>query len=98
VEICSEDVNEYLQTTSGQPFSGKDFRTWAGTALAAIALDQMEVVDSKAPAKKKVITTVEAVARMLGNTAAICRKVLYPSRDYHQIYGWKISSNPPGQS
>jgi DNA topoisomerase-1 len=52
VEICSEDVNEYLQTISGQPFTAKDFRTWAGTVLAAIALDQMEVVDSKAAAKK----------------------------------------------
>jgi DNA topoisomerase-1 len=52
VEICSEDVNEYRQTISGQPFTAKDFRTWAGTVLAAIALDQIEVVDSKAAAKK----------------------------------------------
>jgi DNA topoisomerase-1 len=51
-----------------------DFRTWAGTVLAAIALGQMEEVDSKAAAKKNVLTAVEAVARMLGNTAAICRK------------------------
>jgi DNA topoisomerase I len=73
-EVCSEDVNEYIQTISGQPFTAKDFRTWAGTVLAAIALGQMEEVDSKAAAKKNVITAVEAVARMLGNTAAICRK------------------------
>ena len=72
--ICSEDVNEYLQSISGEPFTAKDFRTWAGTVLAAIALSQMEEVDSKAAAKKNVITAVEAVARMLGNTAAICRK------------------------
>jgi DNA topoisomerase-1 len=52
VEIWSEDVNEYLQTISGQPFTAKDFRTWAGTVLATIALGQMEVVDSKAAAKK----------------------------------------------
>jgi DNA topoisomerase-1 len=73
-EVCSEDVNEYIQAISGQPFTAKDFRTWAGTVLAAIALGQMEEVDSKAAAKKNVITAVEAVARMLGNTAAICRK------------------------
>jgi DNA topoisomerase-1 len=73
-EVCSEDVNDYLQAISGQPFTAKDFRTWAGTVLAAIALGQMEEVDSKAAAKKNVITAVEAVARMLGNTAAICRK------------------------
>jgi DNA topoisomerase-1 len=64
--ICSEDVNEYLQSISGEPFTAKDFRTWAGTVLAAIALSQMEEVDSKAAAKKNVITAVEAVARMLG--------------------------------
>jgi DNA topoisomerase I len=72
--INSEDVNEYLNAISGQPFTAKDFRTWAGTVLAAIALGQMEEVDSKAAAKKNVITAVEAIARMLGNTAAICRK------------------------
>jgi DNA topoisomerase-1 len=74
VEIGSEDVNAYLQDISGQSFSAKDFRTWAGTVLAAIALGQMEAVDSKAAAKKNVVTAVEAVARMLGNTAAICKK------------------------
>jgi DNA topoisomerase I len=74
VEIGSEDVNEYLQSISNQPFTAKDFRTWAGTVLAAIALSQMEQVDSKAAAKKNVVTAVEAVSRMLGNTAAICRK------------------------
>ncbi|MBV8378740.1 MAG: DNA topoisomerase IB [Verrucomicrobia bacterium] len=72
--VCSDDVNEYLQSITGQPFSAKDFRTWAGTVLAAIALNQMEEVDSKAAAKKNVVTAVAAVSRMLGNTAAICRK------------------------
>ena len=73
-EVCSEDVNEYLHAISGHPFTAKDFRTWAGTVLAAIALGQMEEVDGTAAAKKNVIAAVEAVARMLGNTAAICRK------------------------
>jgi len=72
--ICSDDVNDYLQAISGEPFSAKDFRTWAGTVLAAIALNQMEEVDSKAAAKRNVVTAVAAVSRMLGNTAAICRK------------------------
>lgn len=74
VEIGSEDVNEYLQSISNQPFTAKDFRTWAGTVLAAIALRQMEEVDSEAAAKKNVVKAVEAVSRLLGNTAAICRK------------------------
>jgi DNA topoisomerase-1 len=72
--ICSDDVNDYLRAISGQPFSAKDFRTWAGTVLAAIALNQMEEVDNKAAAKRNVVTAVAAVSRMLGNTAAICRK------------------------
>lgn len=74
VPIGSEDVNEYLQKISGQPFTAKDFRTWAGTVLAAIALGKMEEVDSQTMAKRNVVTAIEAVAGMLGNTAAICRK------------------------
>ncbi|HEY4784061.1 MAG TPA: DNA topoisomerase IB [Chthoniobacterales bacterium] len=74
IPIASEDVNDYLQTISGQPFTAKDFRTWAGTVLAAIALGKMEEVDSQAIAKRNVVTAIEAVAGMLGNTVAICRK------------------------
>ena len=74
IPIASEDVNDYLQTISGQPFTAKDFRTWAGTVLAAIALGKMEEVDSQAMAKRNVVTAIEAVAGMLGNTVAICRK------------------------
>ena len=76
-EICSirsEDVNNYLQRIAGQSFTAKDFRTWAGTVLAAIALGKLEEVDSQAIAKKNVVTAIEAVARLLGNTVAICRK------------------------
>jgi DNA topoisomerase I len=72
--VESEDVNNYLQAITGQPFTAKDFRTWAGTVLAAIALSKMEEVDSQAIAKKNVVTAIEAVARLLGNTVAICRK------------------------
>jgi DNA topoisomerase I len=72
--IGSEDVNEYLQAICGQPFTAKDFRTWAGTVLAAIALHKMEAVDSKSVAKKNVVTAIEAVSKLLGNTPAICRK------------------------
>jgi DNA topoisomerase I len=72
--IESEDVNEYLHGITGQPFTAKDFRTWAGTVLAAIALGKMEEVDSQAMAKKNVVKAIEAVARLLGNTIAICRK------------------------
>jgi DNA topoisomerase-1 len=72
--IASEDVNDYLQRITGQPFTAKDFRTWAGTVLAAIALGKMEEVDSQTLAKRNIVTAIEAVARLLGNTVVICRK------------------------
>jgi DNA topoisomerase-1 len=72
--IGSEDVNDYLQRITSRPFTAKDFRTWAGTVLAAIALGKMEEVDSQTLAKRNILTAIEAVARLLGNTVAICRK------------------------
>ncbi|HET9378982.1 MAG TPA: DNA topoisomerase IB [Chthoniobacterales bacterium] len=72
--IASEDVNDYLQRITGQPFTAKDFRTWAGTVLAALALGKMEEVDSQTLAKRNIVAAIEAVARLLGNTVAICRK------------------------
>lgn len=72
--IRSQDVNEYLRDITGEEFSAKDFRTWAGTVLAAFALQEFESVDSKAAAKRNVTRAIERVAARLGNTTAICRK------------------------
>jgi DNA topoisomerase I len=72
--VGSDDVNEYLREVSGEEITAKDFRTWAATNLAAIALREFEAVDSEAKAKKNVLRAIEAVAKMLGNTPAICRK------------------------
>lgn len=72
--IGSDDVNDYLQDISGEEITAKDFRTWAATNLAAIALSGLEAVDSHAKAKKNVVHAVEQVAKRLGNTPAICRK------------------------
>ena len=72
--ITSDDVNEYLREASGEDITAKDFRTWAATNLAAVALREFERFDSKAAAKKNVLRTVEAVAKMLGNTPSVCRK------------------------
>ena len=73
-DVTSQDVNDYLREVTGANFTAKDFRTWAGTVLAALALREFEEVSSQAQAKKNVVTAVEAVARMLGNTPAVCRK------------------------
>lgn len=74
VDITSTDVNKYLQDISGYEFTAKDFRTWYGTVLAAKALQEFESVDSHTQAKRNVMQAIEAVAKRLGNTKAICRK------------------------
>lgn len=73
-DVRSEDVNEYLREVSGEDFTAKDFRTWAGTVLAAMALREFEKFDTKAQAKKNVVAAIESVAEKLGNTPAVCRK------------------------
>jgi DNA topoisomerase-1 len=73
-DVGSSDVNDYLRTISGQDFTAKDFRTWAGTALAAQALQGFQDFDSAAAAKRNVTKAIERVAERLGNTQAICRK------------------------
>jgi DNA topoisomerase I len=73
-DVGSSDVNEYLQQISGRDFTAKDFRTWAGTALAAQALKEFEDFDSKAAAKRNITKAIERVAERLGNTNAVCRK------------------------
>jgi DNA topoisomerase-1 len=73
-DVTSGDVNEYLRQVSGGDFTAKDFRTWAGTALAARALQEFEDFDSQAAAKRNITRAIERVAQRLGNTTAICRK------------------------
>ena len=72
--VGSDDINDYLQEITGEPVTAKDFRTWAATNLAALALRELEVFDSETKAKKNVLQAVESVSKMLGNTPAICRK------------------------
>lgn len=72
--VSSDDVNAYLKEISGEEFTAKDFRTWAGTLLAAEALAGFEAFDSEASAKKNVVQAIESVAARLGNTTTICRK------------------------
>lgn len=69
--IDSADVNEYLRQISGQDITAKDFRTWAATNLAVLALADR---DQEAPTKKAQIEAIKQVAKRLGNTPAVCRK------------------------
>jgi DNA topoisomerase-1 len=74
VPVTSTDVNAYLREISGRDITAKDFRTWAGTVLAAIALQEFEEFDNAAKAKKNVRAAIEKVSARLGNTPTICRK------------------------
>jgi DNA topoisomerase-1 len=72
--VESADVNAYLKEITGQEFTSKDFRTWAGTLLASRALCRAGPCASPAEAQRNVAQAIEAVARQLGNTKAVCRK------------------------
>jgi DNA topoisomerase-1 len=72
--VESADVNAYLREITGRDITAKDFRTWGGTVLAALALKEFEGFDSQAKAKKNLKAAIEHVAARLGNTPTICRK------------------------
>jgi DNA topoisomerase-1 len=72
--ISSDDVNAYLQEVTGEDFTAKDFRTWAGTLLAAAALAARSLPSPRSAADRTVTACVCDVAHALGNTPAVCRK------------------------
>ncbi|TME07625.1 MAG: DNA topoisomerase IB, partial [Chloroflexi bacterium] len=72
--VSSHDVNDYLRETTGEDFTAKDFRTWAGTVLAATALRELKGFESEAEAKRNVVAAIDRVAKRLGNTRAVCRR------------------------
>jgi DNA topoisomerase-1 len=73
-EVTSADVNAYLKEITGRDITAKDFRTWAGTVMAALALQEFETFDTQAALKKNVRAAIERVSQRLGNTPTICRK------------------------
>jgi DNA topoisomerase-1 len=73
-EVDAEDVNAYLQDITGRDITAKDFRTWAGTMLAADALRAMGAAKSKREADRNIVAAVDLTAKRLGNTRSVCRK------------------------
>ena len=73
-QITSADVNDYIRQIARSEVTAKDFRTWAGTVLAAMALREFEPQEAEASAKRNIREAIKAVAARLGNTPAICRK------------------------
>jgi DNA topoisomerase-1 len=72
--IDSGDVNDYLREISGEEFSAKDFRTWAGTVLTACALRELRCARTRREANGNVVRAIDVVAERLGNTRAVCRR------------------------
>jgi DNA topoisomerase I len=80
-DVTSGDVNVYLKEVTGDDFTAKDFRTWAGTVLCATALSELEKTErsgsvqrrTQAKAKRNLLRAIDAVAGVLGNTRAVCR-------------------------
>ncbi len=72
--VQAEDVNAYLQEVTGRDITAKDFRTWAGTMLAAEALRKMGPAETKKEAERNIVVAVDMTAKRLGNTRSVCRK------------------------
>lgn len=102
-DVTSTDVNAYLTEITGRNFTAKDFRTWAGTVLAAMALSGVASYDSAAQAKRNLRAAIGNVAARLGNTPTICRKcyvhpeVLNAYLDGSFLLGFKSATKTDAQ-
>jgi DNA topoisomerase IB len=73
-DVTAADINAYLSEISGGEYTAKDFRTWHGTVLAAVALAVSEpAATSESAAKRAIARAVQEVADYLGNTPAVAR-------------------------
>jgi DNA topoisomerase-1 len=72
-DVTSTDVNAYLKEITGENFTAKDFRTWSATVLACTSLHGFDPPSSRTQAKRNIVTAIDAVAGVLGNTRSVCR-------------------------
>jgi len=90
--VTSQDVNDYVREITHENLTAKDFRTWGGTVLAAVALSAQGEFETKKQGKTNVKTAICAVAELLGNTPAICRKCyVHPAIVQAYLSGRQIS-------
>jgi DNA topoisomerase-1 len=83
--LSSQDVNDYIRETMGEDFSSKHFRTWAGTVRAASLLAAENPAETKSAGRRTFNQVIDKVARVLGNTRAVCRNCYVHPR---VIEGW----------
>jgi DNA topoisomerase I len=72
--VYADDVNTYLRKITGRDVTAKDFRTWAGTMIAAQSLRELGPASTKRDAERNVLCAIDGTAERLGNTRAVCRK------------------------
>lgn len=97
--ITSDDVNEYLRHACGRNVSAKDFRTWGGTILAAVALREAGPAPTKREATRTINRAIDVVAERLGNTRAVCRKYyVHPALLSAYMDGMTAGQLPPVRS
>ena len=73
-DVTSADVNDYIREITGEDFTAKDFRTWGGTGLATLALEEIGAAETQAEQKKNIVEAIKRVSQQLGNRPATCRK------------------------
>jgi DNA topoisomerase I len=103
VSIGSGDVNDYLREITGEDFTAKDFRTWAGTLQAVAALEAVGPAASEREAKSAILKAIDQVAEQLNNTRAVCRKYYvhpavletYQAGTLHESLGNGTAPKPP---
>jgi DNA topoisomerase I len=94
--VDAGDVNEYLREVTGREVTAKDFRTWAGTMLAAEKLREMGPAPSKRQAEKNVVAAIDAASAKLGNTRTVCRKFyVHPALIEAYLDGSVLPPLPP---
>ncbi|MBE9099813.1 DNA topoisomerase IB [Vacuolonema iberomarrocanum] len=89
--ISSTDVNDYLQAITGEAFTSKDFRTWAGTAYTAQVLEELGEAQSSNQAQENIREAIQGAAKHLGNRVATCRNYyIHPSIPQAYEEGWLL--------
>ena len=97
--VDAGDINDYLRRITGRQVTAKDFRTWAGTTLAAIALRRFGPFSSEKKAKANVVSAIDEISKRLGNTRAVCRKYyVHPAIIEAYMEGITIPPTPGGDA
>lgn len=93
--VASEDVNEYLEETTGEDFTAKEFRTWGASVRVARALSESGPADSEKAAERQVLAAIDEAAGALGNTRSVCRdSYVHPAVPESYLEGWLFGLGP----